>query len=114
MTIDRRAGFNDDEIVDFVEYTRSREVEVRFIEFMPFSGNRWDDSKLVAHVDAVRALLARFPAAAPALPRPHDTARVRPRARRCSARPRANSGALCGRRCGRCRATWAAWASSRR
>lgn len=70
------AGFNDDEIVDFVEYTRSREVEVRFIEFMPFSGNKWDDSKLVPHLDAVRVLLERFPDAAPALPRPNDTARV--------------------------------------
>lgn len=71
-----RAGFNDDEIVDFVEYTRTREVEVRFIEFMPFTGNKWDDSKLVPHLDAVRALLEQYPEAAPALPRPNDTARV--------------------------------------
>lgn len=29
-------GVNDDEIVDFVEMTREKEVEVRFIEYMPF------------------------------------------------------------------------------
>lgn len=31
-------NFNEDEIVDFVELTRNMNVEVRFIEFMPFSG----------------------------------------------------------------------------
>ncbi|KAJ2951309.1 hypothetical protein O0L34_g5711 [Tuta absoluta] len=69
-------GFNDDEICDFVEYTRDREVEVRFIEFMPFSGNAWDDSKLVPHKVAVRALMERYPDALPSLPRPNDTSRV--------------------------------------
>ncbi|XP_049872446.1 uncharacterized protein LOC126371224 isoform X2 [Pectinophora gossypiella] len=69
-------GFNDDEICDFVEYTRDREVEVRFIEFMPFSGNAWDDSKLVPHRVAVRALTDGYPDVTPALPRPNDTARV--------------------------------------
>ncbi|KAI5633342.1 radical SAM superfamily domain-containing protein [Phthorimaea operculella] len=68
-------GFNDDEICDFVEYTRDREVEVRFIEFMPFSGNAWDDSKLVPHKVAVKALMERFPDALPCLPRPNDTSR---------------------------------------
>jgi GTP 3',8-cyclase len=29
-------GVNDDEIVDFVEMTKDRRVEVRFIEYMPF------------------------------------------------------------------------------
>ncbi|XP_022835529.1 molybdenum cofactor biosynthesis protein 1 [Spodoptera litura] len=52
-------GFNDDEISDFVEYTMDRDVEVRFIEFMPFSGNRWDDSKLVPYRAALAAARAR-------------------------------------------------------
>ncbi|KAM3955704.1 LOW QUALITY PROTEIN: molybdenum cofactor synthesis 1 [Aphomia sociella] len=69
-------GFNDDEILDFVEYTREREVEVRFIEFMPFSGNRWDASRLVPQRAALRALLERHPATAPLPARPHHTARV--------------------------------------
>ncbi|CAD0245398.1 unnamed protein product [Spodoptera exigua] len=67
-------GFNDDEISDFVDYTIDRDVEVRFIEFMPFSGNRWDDSKLVPHRAALAAAGARH-ALAPAAARPHDTAR---------------------------------------
>ena len=34
-------GFNEDELGDFVEYVRDRDVELRFIEFMPFDDNRW-------------------------------------------------------------------------
>ncbi|XP_063826957.1 uncharacterized protein LOC135076395 [Ostrinia nubilalis] len=69
-------GFNDDEICDFVEYTRDREIEVRFIEFMPFSGNAWDDSKLVPYRAALRAVLRRHPDLRPLAPRANDTARV--------------------------------------
>jgi cyclic pyranopterin phosphate synthase len=38
---------NDSEINDFVEWTRAEAVHVRFIEFMPFSGNRWSSNKVV-------------------------------------------------------------------
>jgi len=31
-------GLNDTEVPDFVEITRERDVSVRFIEFMPFTG----------------------------------------------------------------------------
>lgn len=34
-------GVNDDELLRFVELTRDRNVHVRFIEFMPFAGNKW-------------------------------------------------------------------------
>ena len=34
-------GVNEDEILHFVELTRDHPVHVRFIEFMPFAGNRW-------------------------------------------------------------------------
>lgn len=39
-------GFNEDEINDFVEWTKDTPVHVRFIEFMPFSGNRWTSNKV--------------------------------------------------------------------
>jgi molybdenum cofactor biosynthesis enzyme MoaA len=32
-------GINDDEILDFVEFTKDKDVYVRFIEYMPFDGN---------------------------------------------------------------------------
>jgi cyclic pyranopterin phosphate synthase len=40
-------GLNDSEINDFVEWTKREPVHVRFIEFMPFSGNRWASNKVV-------------------------------------------------------------------
>jgi cyclic pyranopterin phosphate synthase len=40
-------GFNDDEINDFVGWTMHNPLQIRFIEFMPFSGNRWTSNKVV-------------------------------------------------------------------
>jgi GTP 3',8-cyclase len=40
-------GLNDNEINDFIEWTKDTPVEVRFIEFMPFTGNRWTSNKVV-------------------------------------------------------------------
>jgi GTP 3',8-cyclase len=39
-------GFNDNEINDFIAWTKHTPVHVRFIEFMPFSGNRWTSNKV--------------------------------------------------------------------
>lgn len=40
-------GLNDDEINDFIDWTKHQPVHIRFIEFMPFSGNRWDSAKVM-------------------------------------------------------------------
>jgi cyclic pyranopterin phosphate synthase len=39
-------GINDMEINDFVRWTKDVPVHVRFIEFMPFSGNRWTSNRV--------------------------------------------------------------------
>ena len=39
-------GVNDDELLDFVEWTRDEHIHVRFIEFMPFDGNEWHWDKV--------------------------------------------------------------------
>jgi len=39
-------GMNDMEINDFIEWTKDTPVHVRFIEFMPFSGNKWTSNKV--------------------------------------------------------------------
>ncbi|MEO8769206.1 MAG: GTP 3',8-cyclase MoaA [Ferruginibacter sp.] len=39
-------GMNDNEINDFVAWTKQAAVHVRFIEFMPFEGNRWTSNKV--------------------------------------------------------------------
>ena len=46
-------GFNDNEIVDFIELTKDRNIQIRFIEFMPFDGNRWDKEKLVSYAEII-------------------------------------------------------------
>jgi cyclic pyranopterin phosphate synthase len=39
--------FNENEINDFVAWTKHTPVHVRFIEFMPFQGNRWTSNKVL-------------------------------------------------------------------
>lgn len=54
-------GVNDDELTDFVAWTCKLPLEVRFIEFMPFDGNRWDDSVLVSYAEMLARIRERFP-----------------------------------------------------
>lgn len=49
-------GLNDDEILDFVEFTRLKPVQVRFIEFMPFVGNLWKPDRVMSFA-AMRAFI---------------------------------------------------------
>ena len=54
-------GQNDDEIGDFVELTRRQPLNVRFIEYMPFDGNVWTDTKMVSFQEMLAAVHRRFP-----------------------------------------------------
>ncbi len=54
------SGVNDDEVTDFMEWTRHIAVDVRFIEFMPFDGNRWDWSKGVSQAEILARAEERF------------------------------------------------------
>jgi GTP 3',8-cyclase len=50
-------GFNDDEILDFARFANAKEVEVRFIEFMPFSQtNLWDASKVMTSASLMQLI----------------------------------------------------------
>ena len=40
-------GVNDNEILSFVNLTKSLPIYVRFIEYMPFDGNSWNRSKFL-------------------------------------------------------------------
>lgn len=53
-------GVNDDEVADFVGLTRDKPINVRFIEYMPFDGNVWSDSKMVSYKSMVAAISERF------------------------------------------------------
>lgn len=69
-------NFNDDEICDFVEWTRDKHIDVRFIEYMPFTGNRWDTDKLMSFKEMLFVLQNHFPEMK-ALPNgPNDTSKA--------------------------------------
>jgi len=40
-------GINDQEIIDFVKWTKDTPIHVRFIEFMPFDRNKWNSDKVI-------------------------------------------------------------------
>lgn len=67
-------GLNDDEILDFIEMTRDSQIEVRFIEFMPFSGNRWTSNQVFTLEEIVTKVQSRYDILA-IEPEAHDTAK---------------------------------------
>ncbi|KRK01642.1 molybdenum cofactor biosynthesis protein 1 isoform X1 [Drosophila yakuba] len=68
--------FNEDEICDFVEFTKERPVDVRFIEYMPFSGNKWHTERLISYKDTLQTIRQRWPDFQ-ALPNgPNDTSKA--------------------------------------
>jgi cyclic pyranopterin phosphate synthase len=54
-------GINDREIIPFVEMTRDRDVEVRFIEYMPFDGNKWSKGKMLSYQEMLDVIRGRYP-----------------------------------------------------
>jgi cyclic pyranopterin phosphate synthase len=53
-------GFNDNEIIDFINFTKDLPISIRFIEFMPFDGNKWDMSKLVSYNEVMQYVKHSF------------------------------------------------------
>lgn len=53
-------GLNDTEILDFIAWTKDTPVHVRFIEFMPFSGNRWTSNKVVTLQQILDTIAQRY------------------------------------------------------
>jgi len=49
-------GLNDNEILDFIAWTQYNPIQVRFIEFMPFSGNRWTSNKLFSLAEILKVI----------------------------------------------------------
>jgi cyclic pyranopterin phosphate synthase len=53
-------GFNDQEINDFVSLTKDQPIHVRFIEFMPFSGNHWDNHKVITYQEILETIAGQY------------------------------------------------------
>lgn len=53
-------GLNDQEIMDFVKLTKDQQITVRFIEFMPFDGNKWNSEKLVTWQEMLQLIGSQY------------------------------------------------------
>ncbi len=53
-------GINHEEILKFVHWTRDEPVHVRFIEFMPFSGNKWSGEKVFTWHQILETISAQY------------------------------------------------------
>lgn len=53
-------GMNDHEINDFIAWTKDVPVHVRFIEFMPFEGNRWTSNKVFTWKEMLEEISQRY------------------------------------------------------
>ena len=53
-------GLNDNEINDFVAWTKDEPVHVRFIEFMPFSGNKWTSNKVFTWKEIIEVVEQKY------------------------------------------------------
>ncbi|EFE30964.1 uncharacterized protein ARB_02158 [Trichophyton benhamiae CBS 112371] len=54
-------GMNDREILPFVELGRDKALEVRFIEYMPFDGNKWSKGKMFSYQEMLDVIKAKYP-----------------------------------------------------
>ncbi|MCB9196315.1 MAG: GTP 3',8-cyclase MoaA [Flavobacteriales bacterium] len=53
-------GVNDEEIIDFVRMTFNQPISIRFIEFMPFDGNKWQWDKVIPSKEVMAAIAKEF------------------------------------------------------
>lgn len=67
-------GVNDNEINDFVALTRELPFHIRFIEFMPFTGNHWDHAKVIG-LQEILDIVAQEYSFEPIRHKKHDTAK---------------------------------------
>lgn len=67
-------GINESEINDFIAWTKEEPIHVRFIEFMPFSGNKWNSGKVFTWKQMLESAGTEF-SFLPLSPEPNDTSK---------------------------------------
>ncbi|XP_072545202.1 molybdenum cofactor biosynthesis protein 1 isoform X2 [Salminus brasiliensis] len=58
-------GLNEDELLDFVALTEKKPLDVRFIEYMPFDGNKWNFKKMVSYAEMLDRIKQQWPSLEP-------------------------------------------------
>jgi len=54
-------GVNDREVLSFVDLTQEKDIEVRFIEYMPFDGNKWSKNKMFSYQEMLDLIRTKYP-----------------------------------------------------
>ncbi|XP_074092961.1 molybdenum cofactor biosynthesis protein 1 isoform X2 [Macrotis lagotis] len=54
-------GLNEDELLDFVALSEGLPLDVRFIEYMPFDGNKWNFKKMVSYKEMLDMIQQHWP-----------------------------------------------------
>ncbi|XP_018323789.1 molybdenum cofactor biosynthesis protein 1 isoform X2 [Agrilus planipennis] len=69
-------GFNENEVCDFVKLTKDKKLDVRFIEYMPFTGNKWEMGKMISYNDIIANIKLKWPEIYPLENGPNDTSKA--------------------------------------
>lgn len=69
-------GKNYDELLDFVEFTQQKDIDVRFIEYMPFDGNKWINKKMVSYSEMLEIIEQKYPNLIKISDKPNDTSKA--------------------------------------
>jgi len=67
-------GINETEINDFIAWTKEKPIHVRFIEYMPFTGNQWNSDKVFTWKQMLEMASKEF-TFLPLSPEPNDTSK---------------------------------------
>lgn len=69
-------GLNDREVVGFSELGQNENIEIRFIEYMPFDGNRWSKGKMMTYQDTLDLIKQKYPDIHRVRDQPNDTSKT--------------------------------------
>ncbi|KAL4970308.1 uncharacterized protein BDV14DRAFT_162955 [Aspergillus stella-maris] len=69
-------GLNEREIIPFVEMGRDSPIEVRFIEYMPFDGNKWSQGKMVSYQEMLALIREKYPSLEKVTDHKNDTSKT--------------------------------------
>lgn len=69
-------GMNEREIIPFVELGREQDIEVRFIEYMPFDGNKWSKGKMLPFQEMLDMIRVKYPSLRKVQDHKNDTSKT--------------------------------------
>ena len=69
-------GMNEREILPFIEMGRDQDLEVRFIEYMPFDGNKWAEKKMISYQEMLAIIQEKYPDVHKVQGHPNDTSKT--------------------------------------